>query len=239
MAANNPVLQNSAMTSIVTPMGHIIDEFLNRVEEFDSKLAYVYDENLSYETGLAKWRMDNEIDTTNEMELPLFIFRRSVLRPEDEKGIGARSKQFSGTVMNSDKSKVKKFKAYFGAFDIDFLFVTRSMLDLERFELSYLMQSGLSKNKTMMVNFPEIGDVDYNMEYGLLDEKTINIDNSYYKLVSGTFVIRGLFFAFTEESNYIKTVKSKIRDYVVGTCPPEPTELLGKITVTETTTILE
>lgn len=239
--ANNSILTNDAMTSVVTPIGFILDEFLNRIEAFDAGLAYVMDENLSYETGIAKWRQDNATNPNNISTLPIFIFRRSVLRAEDEKGNGLRSRNFQVKQL-TENNTTKNFQAFFGAFDIDFLYVTKNMLDLERFELTYLQQSGLSKTKNIVIDFPELGERDYSLEYGPLDEKTINIDNSYYKILSGTFIIRGLFFTFKSETGFIKTIKSKIQDYVVGTKPIEPTELLGKITIDggpPITTILE
>jgi len=221
-------IQTDSMLNVKTQVGLILNEFLNQLEGWAPELAYVYDESLTYETGLAKYRADKIVDDNVDLKLPIFIFNRSVLRPDVDTSIGKRSLNLKAKC-TLDSGEVERYRPLSAKFDLNFLYVTRNIIDMERFEISYLLETSVSHVKRLDVDIPEIGQLQYFLRYGELDDKVINIDDNYYKALTGTFTVQGLFFSFQDISGRIEQINGDISDYDVDTCTP--TETLGTIRI--------
>lgn len=205
MAGNNAV---DSMLNVITLTGLILNEFLNQIEEWSPQLAYVYDEALTYETALEKYRADKNISDNSDTILPLFAFKRSVLVPDTENSIGRRVGN-RPIRCNFPDNSVERFKGVMGTFNIEFLYISRNMQDIERFEISYLLERTVSHIKTLNVYIPYLEEtLDYSLRYGDLDEKIINTDNNYYKALSGTFSVHGLFMAFDGTGQQIREINA-------------------------------
>lgn len=219
-----------SMLNVVTLTGLILNEFLNQIEEWSHGLAYVYDEALTYETAVEKYRADKNISDNADTVMPLFAFKRTVVRPDVENSVGKRAGN-SSIKCNLPDGTVEKYKGLMGTFSIEFLYITRDMQDLERFEISYLLERSVSNIKKLNVFLPAIDNtLDYGLRYGELDEKVINTDNNYYKALSGVFTIHGMFLSFDGTGNQIREVNVTTNEPVEeGTC--EPSAPLGSIKI--------
>ena len=210
--AGSSVNTATSMLGAKTLITFILNELLNKLEAWSPDLAFVKDENLSYETALPKYRSDNSLQASEDVPLPLFAFRRTVLRyTEGEKGIGRRNLNLKARLTKPDNS-IEIYNVLHCEFDVPFNYYTRNIEDLERFELTYLSQRSLSDNKKLTVDFENIGLWDFFLEFGQLDDKIINIEDSYYKALVGQFTVRGYFFTFKEVGKRINIITAKIKD---------------------------
>lgn len=227
MASN---LSTDSMLNVKTLTGLILNEFLNQLEAWSPKLAFVYDEALTYETSLEKYRADKNISDNVDTTLPLFAFKRTVLAPDTQNSIGKRSGNTKIKCLLPD-GNIEYLKALSGTFNIEFLYITRSMEDLERFEISYLLERSVSHIKNLNVFLPALDtSLDYSLRYNDLDEKLINTDNNYYKVLSGVFSVHGLFMALDGIGKQIEEINVNTNE-PVGDAVCEPSVGLGNIKV--------
>lgn len=196
----------------------VMYELISRIREELPDTKYVYDEALSYETAIKKFRNDNNMNSNNLAPLPLLAFRRTVLRyAEAMGGIGRRSttKKMFYPISNIDLSPYVSATMLQAEFDVEFAYITKEMADLERFEVAYLSHRGIADGSYLEVAIPELEDsIKYQVDFKEnLDDKTINVDENYYKTTVGRFTIRGYFFVFKGQVSLIQSITNKIQTY--------------------------
>jgi hypothetical protein len=155
----------------------------------------------------------------NKSPLPLFAFKRSVLRyAEQMGGIGRRSTTKKITYPNPDQSEGSA--PYISAnllqaeFDVDFAYICRDMQDLERFEVAYTAFKGFSQGAQLVAHIPELKEsLSYQLDFkDPLSDKTINTQDNYFKTILGRFTIRGYYLVFKGKVNLIQSISFKIRE---------------------------
>lgn len=195
----------------------VMYELIQRIKEEMPDTKYVYDEALTYETAVKQFRDNNNMNEDEQVALPLFAFKRSVLRYADQNGgIGRRSTtkkaiyNLPGELDNYVSSTLLQAE-----FDIDFAYITREITDLERFEVAYLSQKGFTRGEQLVVEIDELPEhLTYQVDFKEnLDDKTINLEENYYKVISGKFTIRGYFLVFKGQVHLIKSIGLKISTY--------------------------
>ena len=206
MADNN---DTTSMLNANTLIGLILNEFLNHVDAWSPNLAYVYDESLTYDTAMEEYRASQNISKDGSLPMPLFAFRRSVLGFDDQSnGRRIRSAKLKAN-LNNGTSQI--YKGFMGKFTIEFAYFTRSFRDMERFEVSYLSEQGLSSIKNLDVHIPILDSkMGYSLIYDDLEDKLVNIENSYYKSLSGTFTVKGIFTNFVDIAKQILNASGTI-----------------------------
>lgn len=196
---------------VVTNMALVLKEFLNRMSEDFPFASCVYDEELSYETALGNWRAKQQTLGTNAPFLPAFIFRRAALR-HIEHGVGRRAPYCK--VLKPQGDNALLYKMVHGELEVNWMYVNEKMSELEKFEISYLAESGLAGNKAMNVLIPELGEFEYHINYDRdLSDKPVSHDDNYYKAVMGSARIRGFFFLFDQTSPLINQIGLTIQDF--------------------------
>ena len=193
---------------VISTVALVLEQFITKVRSEIQNVNLVYDEKLSYETAITKFRSDNDIDNSasSDTALPLFAFRRSVLRYAD-KGIGKRSPAGSnlGQILGNKRDV---FKVAHAEMDIDFLFIVKSASDSELFEIEYLSETGLSKQKELLVDVrQDLGvELPYFVEYQPLTEKVMESDTNFFKAISGSAKVTGYYPVFKTTSNIILSI---------------------------------
>jgi hypothetical protein len=196
----------------------VMYELIQKIRRELPDTKYVYDEGLSYETAMKKFRDDNNMNSDDKVGLPLFAFRRSVLRyAEAMGGIGRRSttKKAVYPLNNADLSPYISATILQAEFDVEFAYITREMTDLERFEVAYLSQRGIADGEMLEVDIPELPDtLKYQVDFKEnLDDKTINVEDNYYKTIVGKFTVRGFFLVFKGDVKLITSIGLRIKTY--------------------------
>ena len=186
-------------------------------------MKQVYDENLSYESTIKKFRADNQLKNERVDFFPCFSFRRSVLRYTEPAGPGHRSIVFTSSrnLPSSADPAIPKFADNYHAvqadFDIEFIYFTRSVDRMAEFEITYLSEDGISKFKQFAVDLtPELGGpFNYYAKFGPLESRSIKFDEggNYYKVISGKITIRGFYFLLVGTSPVIKSIQKRISDF--------------------------
>ena len=170
-------------------------------------ISTVYDEQLSYETGIKKLMTDDNYSGNDRDPLPAFMYQRTILIPS-ESGVARRSKGKTGCIRIGDK--ILTYSAFHGEFDINFLYVSESVELAEKFEVVYNSEEGITGTKEIVVSMGELGDFTYFLDYQDLTEKIIEHENVYYKGIIGSIKVRGFYFTFKGESGLIKEIQSRI-----------------------------
>lgn len=210
MTANFP---NSHL-AVVSTMGLAIQGMLDGIKAEIPNAKYVYDEKLTFESTVEKFRSDNNMKDKNTDLYPIFSFRRSVLR-HTPNGASKRIPIQTRTRQIDDNSS-EVYTAIHGEIDIEFVYYTKQVEDLERFEVAYLAEEGISALKQFDVDLvAQTGQSwTYFLEYdGVLSDKSFASDNFYYKAVSGTIKMRGFYLLLRETAKHINDVKLKIQSY--------------------------
>jgi len=198
--------QDSAL-DVVTTMGAVLSEFKHMVKVEMPNVSTVYDPQLSYDTAVAKFLKENK--NYDGGPLPLFAYNRNISNYGDV-GLQRRSRNVTGTLKLDGLSGIAKYAVMHGEFIINFMYITQSMEEVERFEVAYYGAEGISKTTEITVSMPQLGDFSYFLEYNELDDIVVEKDGSYYKGIIGTVKCRGMYFTFKGQSDLIKEISARI-----------------------------
>ena len=207
-----------SQNDVVDTIGPSLQVFLNDVVRAElPNCFYVYDQELSYVTAITKYREQARMNGTTDTPMPLFVFRRSVLRwPED--GIAPNRRLTSSKAMqkNLQDGTAIFYTPIFGEYDIEFLYLNQTMEDVEKFEITYLSDEGISGTRQFTVRLPELGDFNHFADYNQLDSLDVSYESNFYKGLAGTIKIRGMFFTFRGQSSIIKQIDLNYRNWVTN-----------------------
>jgi hypothetical protein len=201
--------------SLIAP---IIKEFLVGLTREIPESKFIYDEALSYRTAVESFRSKNSLDKECTDLFPLFAFRRSVLRYASD-GHQRRSVSSDRAVRESVQTVagVEVHRILHGEFDIDFLYLCRSVEDQERFEISYLSEEGISSIKELDIGFSPLFVPDFKLKYypkyDILTDKVIEHQGNHFQTVSGKVTIRGYFLTFRADAKVILEIGETLRSF--------------------------
>lgn len=198
------------MEYVSSNMGLVLKAFLDATQaSLYDEIHYVYDENLDYESALRNFRRNY----SKEPFLPAFIFKRSVLKHQ-EMGISKRASKLKVTDPMVSDGVTPLYKIVQGRLDIPFLYVDERMERIEKFEILYLSERGMAKNKEIQVTIPDVNVFPYYVQYEDLEDKIVEHSENYYKGVSGNVIIRGSFLVFDDQYHpIIKEIKETIQTF--------------------------
>lgn len=214
MTTPNPA---SSHQNVVATQTLVLAEIMDAVKREIPEAKLVYDEQLGYETALAALRRNNVEDDSPSGTYPMFAFRRSVLRHFAEAATGRRA--ISQRVMNNTANagapgSVNIYRLLHGEFDLEFIYVTKSIDDLERFEIAYLAEEGFSGTRTVTVNLEEeLGQGNlfpYYVTPEDLIDKSLELEGNYYKMVQGSMKVRGWYPILKGQASRILSIHSRI-----------------------------
>lgn len=196
-----------SQSDVIKTMTHVLLGFSHMVQTEMPHITTVYDEQLSYETGIKKILTDDNYSGNDRDPLPAFMFQRTVLVPS-ESGLARRSKSKSGCIRIGDS--ILNYSAFHGEFDINFLYVAESVELTEKFEVVYNSEDGITGTREIVVSMGDLGEFTYFLDYQDLTEKIIEHENVYYKGIIGSIKVRGFYFTFQGASGIIKEIRSRI-----------------------------
>lgn len=231
------------MPRSISNVAAVLDGLLNKVHELSGadRLQYVYDEKLSYETGIRCLRSDNNLVNDAPTPFPLLIFNRSVMRYNPHAGLRRSTtskviRRGEGIEGISD-TQALIYDVVHGNFDFRFLYTTTLMEEMELFEIRYLAKAkgGESSISSFSVRVPEFasepggGYCDYYITWNDLEEKVIEIDSNYYKTLAGSATVTGMYFVAQDEPGELIT---KISIGIKGGTSDNPQEDLSACEIT-------
>ena len=201
---NNTNSQNDVISTVT----HSLCAFESLIRTEMPGQAVVYDEEVSYETGLKQFLSNSNYSGNHEQDpLPIFIYNRTVLI-DSEYGLGKRAKNMTGCMRSGSGSLT--YGATYGEYEIQFLYVSKNIEMAEKFEVVYNSDEGITGSKEMTVKMGELGDFKYFLTYQDLTSKEIAHENVYYKGIIGSIKVRGFYFTFRGTSGIIEQINSTI-----------------------------
>lgn len=197
-------------TNVKSTVAYALKGFLENVIATQlPNTAVIYDDELSVNSALVKLKSRNQMMDHTNIGLPLFAFKRSILKYSDE----FNKRQRINVLGSKDSSSTNLFRCVFGTIDIDFLYIVTNMNDAENFEISYLAENGISSIKQFSLDIPDIGAADYYLVYNDLSDKSSFVENQYYKALAGNISLKGWYHTFKQSVNLVTTVNFKCFDY--------------------------
>lgn len=206
-----PVSEESC--AVLTNIPYITKQFLDSVviPNSDSIKAYIFDDELDYTKSLKKIRARNKKKGLDSEYIPLFSFKRTPLRYSDSYNMRSISKT-PDTTVSGDLGNI--YKSAHCMFDIEFLFISESMEQLEEFEICYMCRNGISEQKEITVNFPEIGEFRYDLTWGDLEGlQTTGAGEDQAKVLQGKVTVEGFFFTFNSTYPKLLLIRQELWDW--------------------------
>jgi len=201
---NEPNSQNDVITTVT----HVLLAFEDIVQAEMPGCQAIYDEELSYESAIRNLVAKGNFTESNIANLPVLIYNRSPLK-QNTWGMGMRLRNYSTPLVLPNGSALI-YRPLSGEFDINFLYVSKSIEMVEKFEVAYLSEEGISKSKELIVRMADLGDFNYFALYQELTDKPIVKEDVYYKGIAGSITVRGTFFTFIASSSIIKEINARI-----------------------------
>lgn len=192
----------------------VLQAFLNDVIRKEMpNCAYVYDPELSYESGLKTLRNNNKMNQAYQDPAELFIFRTTPLRhPDDGQAPNARSTHQNGVIKDPDGTATI-YSAVHAEFDLEFLYCNPIMEEAQRFEVVFLSDDGISGTPEVDVKLGDLGYFKHYLKWEKLLDVTVNTADNYFKAYASSMRIRGYFFVFRGEGKVIKEIKNQVKTF--------------------------
>jgi hypothetical protein len=185
----------------------LIWHLLQEVAKYIPNANAVYQPTLSYADGLKALRDQNlSKQIVDVSALPLLLFNRSTIRNSEIFGKRSRlnviqqQQAAKGNVGDDLTLPADKYKVLMGELDFRFMYVTTAMEELERFEMLYMTGVHIKNIKVIKIDLPDIGTVEYKVEWESLQDFELNLDDGYYKTIGATAKIHGPFIVSLGES---------------------------------------
>jgi hypothetical protein len=210
-------IPNSA-SNVVSTVALVLERFLANIREEIPDVKIVYDEALSYESALEAFRASNNIPSqpVKSNFYPMLIFKRSVLRYAKD---GNSHRSIVDRVrrnMPEPSKDAQVYRGLHGEFDFQFLYVTKTMEDFERFEIAYLSEESFSEDREIIVDatVPITGtNLAYYLSPHPLEDRTISSEGNFYKAVTGSITIRGYYLVFRENLKIVESIRMRIMEF--------------------------
>ena len=199
------VNNNDSQNDVVSTHSHVLFAFENMIRKEMPNSAVVFDPKLSYETAMKQFYANNESD---QDPLPLFAYMRSVSRPAED-APARRGRNYTGNLKHDDG--IISYKATHDEFDVNFMYITKSIESLERFEVVYNSDEGISGTKEITVPMGDLGEFKYFLDFQELTDIEVESENTFYKGLAGSLKIRGFYFTFRATSGIIKNIVTQLK----------------------------
>lgn len=200
-------------TDAIYTASHLLVAFQRMVISKLPNTAVIFDQSLSYETGIETLLGNFHFNTTDSTNKPdnILIYNRSVMETSQE-GAGSRLRQQRGTYVTED-GEVFAYKPALGEFDINFIFAAHNIEDMLKFETFYKTNGGIG-DKEVTINLADLGSFTYYLKY--LDLNDIqhasgSADTSY-KMIGGVIRARGVFFTFLGSKESVAKLNLRLFD---------------------------
>lgn len=203
------------MPESATTVGLVLREFIIAITSDYPELKTVYDSQLRYDTAIEKLRSANLLNSTNNPPYPLFVFKRSPLRYQDDhlKRTSCQSVVSTSETLGVVNPSVDVYRMLYASLDLDFMWIHNNMQELEEFEIYYLSENGISSHKQLIVDVPSVGRWRFFVKYKELKTISTETDKVYNKILSGSLTISGWFVVFKSTSSIIKEINTSIKTF--------------------------
>jgi len=204
---------------VVATAALVLNELINQLKSEFSDITCIYSEKEEYQEAVELHRSRNKKLNIEKPFFPAFVFNRSVLR-HVEHGIGKRLNNLSIPMRIGNTSTANTYKAIHGVMDVNFKFYAENMADMEKFEVLYLSEEGISSRKQLSVDLSgEFGANTVFMYYCVFDkleEHVFEHAGNYYKSFSGKIYITGVYPVFRSTDPLIESINMRIREFQSG-----------------------
>lgn len=197
---------DSVATTVVLSLDALISYFQSKLPG----VSFVHDDSLGYESGTLELRGSNTTRDGFKNRLPVFLFKRSILRPAEE-AQGRRSVVSRVLTPQIGEIPPHLYRNIFGTYDVQFMFISSKIAEMENFEISWLTESGFSQQKNIELVLPQnVGTLSYNIKYNNLEDKIVNNNGNYYKALVGSMSVTGFQLAFHSGASIIEEINARI-----------------------------
>lgn len=224
------VNHDNSQNDVLTTPTHVLYHFEQLVRKEMPNCRVVYDPELDYESVLRAAVNDDNFNDEGGPLVPVLGYNRTQLIPSELAGPGRRMRNITGTIRSGDNAV--QYSASHSEFDIQFVYLTTSAEQSDKFEVVYESDEGISGSKKLSVDMGELGVFDYFLTYDDLISREIILNEQYYKAIMGSVKVRGYYFTFRSSSGIIKEIVAKIWASRNPDLQLED-ELLGQSTITE------
>ena len=202
-------LPYTTMNNLSQVMFHLLENIIR--PGIPSLRGYVFDSDSSYESSITNARKHAKSKNTSESHIPLFSYTRSPLRPHEAFSMRSISTTRDISIAGDNAND---YKSVLGVIDINFMFIAHSMREIENFEINYWAQNSMSEVKEFLVDFEEVGEHLYQLNWGELDEiQTSATGEDSAKVIRGSLELYGTFFSFKKVTPKITSIPEKIWDW--------------------------
>jgi hypothetical protein len=204
--------KNTNYTDAIYTAAHLVLAFQRMVSDKLPATRVIFDDQLSYETGLEQLLNSNHFNQNLDQEKPdnLFIYNRSVMENSID-GAGSRLRQQRGVLNTPDG--VLSYRPVMGEFDINFLFASHTVEDMYKFETFYGTNGGLGE-KEVTLKLDVLGNFTYYLQYlGLTEVRAASgSPDTTYKMIGGTIRAKGIFFTFMGSQENVAKINLRLFD---------------------------
>lgn len=188
---------------------HVIDSLHKFISaKYPLVKNIVFDPQSGYETTIGQLRISQAMSAKDRLKhnaLPLLSWNRS-----NSVRAGA-GRPIKATVQDSNDAWVQ-LDVSLSSFDYKFTFMATNMIELEQFELDYYCKTGINAATDAIVRIPSLGEFIFSIVWDQnLEDIVFNLENNYYKALSGTAKISGTFLtAKAADPDKLKTIIQEI-----------------------------
>lgn len=230
----NSLSQAPGMLKSLNHNGYIIRAWKNNILSQDSQLKIVFDDTVDYQRSSRAIRKTAQVTNADTSKrLPMLAFQTGPMQWDEEGGIGLRSRTTFVKCPDGNGGFVK-LKAIHAYFNMAFIYYSRTMEDILRFQIAYMTEEFVSTFKRVRVEFP--GGIVSNYEFSYdepFDEKILQTENNEIKGISGNIRVSGQFFSINGLAKVIRKINTNVTELEVIDAGGDPvgTVNIGEINI--------
>ena len=200
------------MAIIVNTAELTFKSLIDAVRAKEVGIKTVHSTDLSYDKSLRSYRAANVKNAVSKGAFPLFAYNRTVLRNIDNLGKRSVSRAMDnlGSVGESND-----YKTLWGRFDVNFVYLAKNLLELDVFELRYLLNEDSIKSiKEITITLPDLGDWIYAVEWESIEERIINTEGDFFCSVTGKAILTGRYFMLRGSFPHIEKIILELKTFI-------------------------
>ena len=104
----------------------------------------------------------NKMNNVSKTNRPTFAFKRLILESHEQHEIRSSRKRKPlryEMVSNQIGDAAFIYRSYYGTVSVPFLYIHKNMYELEKFEIGFMSEEGISRHKEFYVSIPEYDEL--------------------------------------------------------------------------------
>lgn len=198
---------------LITNIALVLRDWQNALRVKYSDIHIAYAESLNYAEGIVDIRSQNLVWEKDNPAFQALVYNRRPLKWATTH----RAAKTGGYEYDAIGDIVKIYKSWYGEVELDFVFISPAPQYIDAFEIMYHIEDGISGIDEFTVDLTKTYDLGVWKYQCIWDTELKSLDikygDTYYKAITGSVKICGMYHIYTYDVGRIEQINFDIFSY--------------------------